>query len=167
VEINPYQSPQSIQDAPAVEPPTAPNSPTYRLYSPGSVTLAGFLGGTIAASVVMAINFARLSRHPAIWQALAIGLATQASLIAIAMVLPADVPASLFTGVTTLLSWGAAKAWIADDYAAHLDRGGRKASAWGAAGIALLCAVGLFVVMISVVFFVVVFVDPTFLDNLE
>ena len=53
--INPYESPQT-----AFEPVNAGKLPSFKLYTPGHVAWATFLGAPLAGSMLLAMNYRRL-----------------------------------------------------------------------------------------------------------
>lgn len=144
---NPYAPPQ-------VQPyggyagygPAAPLA--TRLYTPGHVSLATFLGTPLAGSVIMAMNENRLGRKGTAVKTVLAGIAGTIVLLIISFALPDNFPAFPINIVTLLLMGWIARSRQGATVARHIAAGGRPASGWAAAGIALLC---LFVTIVPLV----------------
>jgi hypothetical protein len=154
--INPYQSPSaSLTDIELDDHPQDQSRPSYKLYSVRSIVLATFLGSPLAGGIVMALNYRRLglpakAMHSAIWSAVA-----TAALIAIAIGMPDDIkiPNMLFLIAQVLAMFIVATKLQGANLSSHQFHGGRLASAWGAAGIAILCSI---VIMIALAGYVLI-----------
>jgi hypothetical protein len=118
-------------------PPEA-SGPPYRLYSPGHVALAAFLGGPIGAFVLLALNYKRLGRGAATAITALCGLVTVAALVALNLKLPESAPALLLGLPVLLVLWLAARMLQGAAFDGHVRQGGEPASGWAAAGFGLL-----------------------------
>lgn len=144
---NPYAPPQVQPHAPgygayggyAGYGPEAPLA--TRLYTPGHVSLATFLGTPLAGSVIMAMNENRLGRKGTAVKMVLAGIAGTIVLLAISFALPDNFPAFPINIGTLLLMGWFARSRQGATVARHIAAGGRPASGWAAAGIALLCLV--------------------------
>src|SRR5437016_9395231 len=82
----PIETPASEAPFHDLEDPSASiERPAYKLHSPGNAFLATFLGGPLAASVILAINYFRVGRAAAAWQAILLGLLTTVLLLTISL----------------------------------------------------------------------------------
>ena len=124
--------------------------PPYKLYSPGQVGLAAFLGGPVGAFFLMALNYARLEKRGAVWLTAGFGLFTTAAIMAISLALPESVPGPIIAMPIFLVLWATARSLQGSAYDAFLRQGGMPASSWAAAGIALLGLVLYFGVFLGV-----------------
>ena len=143
-ELNPYQSPTTTSMASWESAGADGQSrPAYKLYSVGSTLLATFLGSPVAGGVVMAINYKRLGRstaavHSLVWTTLATVV-----IVAVATMMPDNVhiPNGVFVVPQLILMYYLAKLLQGSTIELHQRHGGSLASAWGAVGISILCAV--------------------------
>lgn len=154
---NPYAPPQVQGFAPgyggyAGYGPEAPLA--TRLYTPGHVSLATFLGTPLAGSVIMAMNESRLGRKATALKTALLGIAGTIVLLIISFALPDNFPAFPINIGTLLLMGWIARSRQGATVARHIAAGGRPASGWAAAGIALLCLlvtiVPLFVIFVAI-----------------
>jgi hypothetical protein len=105
------------------------------------VAIASLLGSHFAGSIVMAINYRRMGQSAKAWCALLLGLVTAVGLLTVAVLLP-DSLSTATRGVAIGIVVGMfylAKQLQSRQYEEFLAAGGRKASAWAAAGIGLAC----------------------------
>ncbi len=133
----------SHQDSPDVyKPPRADlterGSGPGKLYSPGQVALAAFLGTPMAGCWLLAQNFTVLGNPGAQRRALIGGVLGTLALIGVALLLPASVPNSVLPIAYTFGLRELAKSLQGAAFAAHLAAGRQKQSSWRAAGIGLL-----------------------------
>ncbi len=155
--VNPY----GVSDSSRFEPETDKSArPQYKLYSVGSIVLAGFLGTFAGAGATMAINYMRLNRFSAAWITMIVAVVATALVLTLAFVLPESVPSSAYLLPQLLVIYFVAEGLQAKLIKEHGKQLGRKASAWGAAGIGLLACV----CVLSTVFVVVWFL-PHPLDS--
>src|SRR5690348_11216666 len=65
VEPNPYQPPANVPAPPPANGPVPPpaQAPTYELYAPNHVVLAGFLGTPMAGCWLLSLNYRRQGRE--------------------------------------------------------------------------------------------------------
>ena len=121
--------------------PVGSNPPEYLLYSPGQIVASYLVGTAIGANVLMAINYRRLGLRWVAWSTLGLAvIATAADLVAaLAWHRP-----PLFSILIGLGGWRRA---MRDGslYDQHTAAGGRRASSWGAVGLALMAFVVLVV----------------------
>jgi hypothetical protein len=113
--------------------------PGYKLHSPGDAALATFLGSPLAGCIVLAINYFKLGRSLAGWQAILLGLLASIALVTLGVKMPAHSPGFLVAVVSLIATYGLAKALQGSIYENHLSEGGEKASGWIAAGIGIAC----------------------------
>lgn len=135
----------------AAPPPASPaDVPDERLFSPGQVTLATFLGAPIAGGLLLAHNYRGLGKAERAWQPLVIGAGVTILLLIISLLLPADSPGAPLTIGTCIGMYYYAKQEQGGAVADHLRAGGAQAS-W-----AMAVATGLISgVLILVLFFAV------------
>jgi hypothetical protein len=149
--INPYGSPD-LAAADHTTPGDAAARPPYKLYSVGSIVLAGFLGSFVAAAATMALNYVRVQRSTAAWIVVAGGAVATVLLMALVFVLPESVPSSAYLLPQLLLIYFLADQLQGKILRRHRSQRGQTASAWGAAGIGLLSCVGIVAVIFAVIF---------------
>lgn len=125
-----------------------------RLYSPGQIAWATFLGAPIAGCVLMALNYKRFGNSTAANVAIVAGLVGTILLLATAFILPENFPSSPIPLACTFAMYQCVKALQGDDYEDRLANGsGSKGSGWVASGVAILC---LLVILIAIIAFVIV-----------
>jgi putative Ca2+/H+ antiporter (TMEM165/GDT1 family) len=134
-------------------PPTTECTPrgSCKLYSPGHVAWATFLGSPIAGCVLLAMNYRRLGDMTAAITALVSGFIVTSLTLVIAFFLPDNFPSSILSMVSTATMYQVAKSLQNNAYERHLAKGGSKASTWGATGVGVLCMVCILVVIFGVV----------------
>jgi hypothetical protein len=86
MEINPYAPPAEPEGGAAAPPAGA--RPSYTLYSPNQVLLAGFLGSPIAAAILVFLDYRRQGRARDATRVLVLGVVGTAAMIGLAVVLP-------------------------------------------------------------------------------
>jgi hypothetical protein len=156
---NPYASPQvpDEQRAASAWPHEAiVHVPRYKLYSPGHVAWATFLGTPIAGCVLLAMNYWRLGEPKSGRLAVVWGLVATTCLLAIAFVLPENFPSGILPAAYTFGMFGIAKSLQGDIVARHLNSGGSTASAWRATGVGLMCLGGVLALVFAVAIVLVV-----------
>ena len=131
--------------------PTSP-APTYKLYSPGQIGLAAFLGTPLAAAILVYRDLKRLGDPLRARNALLLGLGTTAMLMVLAFTLP-DAIGRPLPGIFAVAYWQLAKGQVGPRFQAHLVARGAKESGWAAAGVALLVAVGVAAVIVPIALF--------------
>jgi len=114
-----------------------------KLYSPGQVAGAAFLGSPIAGFWLVAGNYRALERTGAARQSLAWGVLATIGVFAIALALPPSWPDHLLPLAYTEATRQAAKRLQGAAFQAHVDAGGAKQSSWRvlALGVEFLVAV--------------------------
>ncbi len=134
-----------------LEAPVVPAPPPYGLYTVGGVTLAAFLGGPIAGSVLIAINEKRLGRREVARNALLLGFLGTAALVGLGAALPdaaaKGLPIGSIFGMRQI-----ALGLFGPRLEAHTKAGGKLVSLWHAAGVGLLALVAQLAVVLVVVF---------------
>jgi hypothetical protein len=164
MDINPYQAPQTVNTSTPVD-AQSPDAPSYKLFSPRDAGLATFMGGPLGGAAIIAMNYGRLGRaSERLFTCLGGGFATLL-IFGLSFVLPDSFPALGLNLGITFAAWAIAKSLQQTDYDAHLSRGGRKASAWLAAGIGLLCALAMVIAIVGLVL-VASLLDPSILEEL-
>ena len=139
-------SPQVSSDAPP---------PAYRLYTPGQVTLATFLGAPVAGSVLLASNARRLRSRSSPGLTVAFGVAGTLLLFALAYLLPDNVPSTVLPIGYTVAMYQVARQLQGFRVDSHLAAGGRKRSWWAAAGIGLA-----FMILVLLIAFAIALLLP-------
>jgi hypothetical protein len=141
---NPYAAPAPGAYAP-VDARAAPGLPlaTRReaaLYPPSHVALATFLGSPFGGAVLMAINEHRVGRTGVAVKTLLAGFFGTGVLFALASMLPDGIPRFPISLGPLWLMAAIAKGRQDAFVRQHIAMGGKRASAWAAAGIGLLSA---------------------------
>jgi hypothetical protein len=132
------QTASAIPEAPtfpiaAVAPP-----PPYRLYTPGSVGIATFLGSPAAGGALMAMNYARLGRRQAAVNVMVGTVVATVALIAVGIFLVSGAVGSAIGTACLIGMIQFAKSLQEKPIAAHLAAGGKTASNWKAIGVGVL-----------------------------
>jgi hypothetical protein len=135
----------------SVEPPEKSAPPLYALHTVGGVTLASFLGGPLAGSVLIAINERRLGRPEVARNAVLLGALGTAALFGLGAVLPdaatKGLPIGSIIGMRQI-----ALGLFGPRLEEHKKAGGKLVSLWHAAGVGLIGAVAEVAVVLAVVF---------------
>jgi hypothetical protein len=153
--LNPYQSPTASLDClPEPAGIDGASRPAYKLYTVRSITLATFLATPIAGGVVMAINYRRLGRDTAAIHAVVWTIVATVTIIVLSMLVPDDahIPDAAYFAPQLFGMYVLAKQLQGHTIDTHRLHGGALASAWGAAGIALLVGLVIGMIIIGVVF---------------
>jgi hypothetical protein len=147
---NPYAPPKApLESGPS--PHAGEEAPTSRLYSPGQVAFAAFLGGPFAGAWFIAANQRALGRGQRATTALVLGGVATALLIGLAVILPEDVPTLVFTLGVCGAAAAIAHQMFGADLQRHKDAGGELGS-WGrVVGFGLLWGVAVAAVAVGVV----------------
>ena len=112
-------------------------TPTYSLYTMWSVLVANFFGSLLGSGIVLAINYRRLGRPAAAFNALlGFGFASFA-LIPLAYFSPEEIPSAVYWLPQVIAVYAVAKGLQGDALNRHRWAGGPLASSWGAFGIGL------------------------------
>jgi hypothetical protein len=125
--------------------------PTYRLYSPGQIALASFLGAPLAACWLWSHNYRRLGEARRATRCLIWGVAGTAILVTIAFFLPEHFPSTVIPIGYTVGLYQVAKQSFGTAITQHLAAGGRPGSWWAVVGVGVagLCIVLAVIVGIS------------------
>lgn len=149
-DLNPYAAPPAGVAADDLSVDAGrPSAPGYKLFSVGAIVLATFLGSPVAGTVLMAVNYWRLGRKSAAGISIAAGFLATASIFAVAAALPEETPNSPFIVAQLLGMYFVARAFQDGLVSQHRRTHGRLASMWAAAGISLLVAVPLGLVLFA------------------
>jgi hypothetical protein len=127
------------------------NSPSHKLYSPGQIALAAFLGSPLAACWFWSRNYRQLSQPRSATQCLIWGVVGTAILLTVSFFLPERFPnAAIPIGYTVGLHQ-AAKQIHGNTVTQHLLVGGRLGSWWVVVGISFVCLLIALAVIFGVV----------------
>lgn len=120
------------------------------IYSPQGVAIGTFLGGPLATTALMAMNFSRVGDDRKRNLAILIGAAASIGLIAMALAIPDGVGNSIPL-LNTAIGYGIAKSQH-DKLEAQVGATLPEASRWKAAGIGLVCLLATGCVVFGVAF---------------
>lgn len=137
-ETNPFAAPESDIGTGGYD-ELAEGVGNFKLYSPGQVAWATFLGSPLAGCAVMAANYFRLKKNNSAVTMLFFGLLVSVGLSVIAIVGSANLPGTLVSTTGILVLYSVAKGLQGPTYQRHRAAGGPQASSWGATGIAVAC----------------------------
>ena len=96
---------------PQPPPPFAVPPPADRLYSPGDVALATFLGAPAAGGVVLALNYRKWGQKPLAAATVAVGVVVTAILGWLAWIVPSYIPSVVFLAPQVIGGYLVAK-WL-------------------------------------------------------
>jgi len=130
-------------------------SPIHKLYSPGQIALAAFLGSPLAGCWFWSRNYLRLGQSSSSTQCLIWGAVGTVALLAISFFLPERFPDQAIPIGYTFGLLQAAKHTHGSIVAQHLSAGGRLGSWWAVVGISLL-----FLVIVLAILFGVILLLP-------
>lgn len=147
----PHALPPSGASAPALPLgyATAPAA-QYALYSPGATGLATFLGGPIAGTAIMAMNYRRLGRSASATKTILWGVLGTAGLIALSFAIGNRAPGLSLAIVPVVVVLQLARSLQGETFSRHKVAGGKVASMWKAAGIGIASMVGLLAIIVSI-----------------
>ena len=120
-----------------------------KLYSPGQMAWATFLGAPVAGCLLLAFNNWRLGNQSSARVAVAFGVVSTILLLVLAFVLPEKFPNKVIPAVYTIGMFHAAKSLQGNAFESHVARGGATASTWKATGVGVMCLVGVLVVIFA------------------
>lgn len=138
---NPYTPPADNSIAPS----------RIKLYSPGQIAWATFLGAPIAGCWLLALNYRRFDDAMAANRALIFGSIGTILLLALAFFLPERFPNFVLPAAYTFGMYQYAKTLRGKVYMDRLSNDCRKGSGWVATGIGILCSIVILVVLFAVV----------------
>lgn len=115
-----------------------PVASAARLYSSRQIYLASFLGGPMAAAWIMSRNFRALSEQAQATRLLWQGLAVTFAVIAVALVLPEQVPRYIWPITYSVLIYQYARAVFDARYKRHLSEAGALGSWWMVVAVSLI-----------------------------
>jgi hypothetical protein len=116
-------------------------TPIHKLYSPGQIALAAFLGSPLAACWFWSRNYQRLGQPSSSTQCLIWGTVGTIALLAISFFLPERFPNQVIPMGYTFGLLQAARQVHGSIVTKHLSAGGRLGSWWAVVGISLLILV--------------------------
>lgn len=122
-----------------------------KLYSPGHIAWATFLGAPIAGCVLLALNYRRFGKSTSANLALVTGFIGTGLLLVIAFFLPDNFPNSILPAAYTFGMYQCVKSLQGKAYEHHVANGGIKASAWAATGIGILSLLCIFAALVAVI----------------
>ncbi|MEX0652825.1 MAG: hypothetical protein WD534_02245 [Phycisphaeraceae bacterium] len=147
---------------PSTEPPQPAVPAAIRLHTPTAAGLATFLGGSLAGTWILAVNYHRLGATRERTMVIAIGLFVTVAVFGLAMVVPDTVPGAVFYLPLFLGYYYAAKSAQGEAVEQHRAGGGQIASLWAAAGAGVV----FLIVQVIVVVLLVVMALALFGDGL-
>lgn len=144
---NPYAPPRSDDAAP--EDVDGDGRPRYKLYSPRHIGIATFLGTPLGGLFVHSLNLRRRGQGVAATNAVLVGAGLTAAMILIGFVLPEAVGRALpIAAVIGIMQYAKREEPL---FLEHLHCGGQAESGWKAAGIGLLSAIVVLMVLVPLV----------------
>jgi len=146
---NPYAPPNAEVRDPAD--PVARSALDYRLYSPGQLAFAAFLGSPMAAAWFASNNFKALGQRHSAQRALLLGVAATLVMLLIAAVLPENFPSSVFPLSYTAVVYVLAKSQFGRIVTTHTNAGGPLGSSWRVAGVSMLIVLAVLGVFVGFV----------------
>ncbi len=150
-EHNPYAAPNAV-----VAEPVAMHAPSGApLFKLSGIGVATFFGTLMAGGLLMALNERALGRPERVWPTLALSFGASVVVMALAWMLPAQVPSIVFTVVQLIAITHVAKAHQGTQIDARIASGLPMCSNWRAFGISLLVLVGILALMMLGVFAVI------------
>jgi hypothetical protein len=123
-----------------------------KLYSPGQVSGAAFLGGPLAGCWLMATNYSEFGNQGARRQTLIWGVLGTLVAIGLSLVLPARFPNAVLPAVYAIALRQVANRLQGPKFEEHLAAGGEKHSSWRVVGITLVCLVVFLVMCVPFLF---------------
>jgi hypothetical protein len=115
-----------------------PDGRAEKLYSSRQIYMAAFLGGPLAAAWFMSRNYRALADEPRSRHLLWLGLAVTITVIAVALVLPQQVPRYLWPITYSVVIYQYARTLFDGPYQRHLAHAGAKGSWWAVLGVSLV-----------------------------
>ena len=146
----PAASWQPVQAGPAAWNPALSAPPAYRLYDASAVAMAALFGGSIAGTILMALNDARLGKVGKGLLEVVLGVIGTALVILVGWNQRAG--SSALGVVLFVCTWQAARIVQSKDVEGHIARGGRLGSRWLAFGIGIATLAVLFGVVFAVAY---------------
>ncbi len=133
---NPYAAPQvqGVYDR-SLESPARLD---VALYTSRHVALATFLGTPLGGAVLLALNEHRIGRTKAAATTLMAGVVATGFLLTLGMILPENIPTFPISLGSLFIMSAIAKARQRTFVEQHVAAGGKRGSAWAAAGIGIL-----------------------------
>jgi hypothetical protein len=139
-----YQPPRSD-----VSPGEGPPLANPKLYSIRQIAAATFVGTPLAGAILMGANYRALGQHTHRRNTLIAGVVATAVVFALAFMLPERFPNFVLPLAYVLGIQAAATQLQGAAIAAHLAKGGERASNWHVVGIAVACLAALVAVAVG------------------
>jgi hypothetical protein len=139
-----------LPDPPPSDHPLPPGVvvvPTYKLYSPGQMGLAAFIGTPVAGTLLLGRNFSRLGNRRAAWISYVLGVLATAMVMVVAFAVP-RFPSMFGLGGIAII-WALGSTLQGPQFQRHLETGGRRASSWAAVGLSLLSTLIVFAIVVA------------------
>jgi len=149
---HPSQRPPSDPGAAmvSVDAATGP-APAYRLYSASAVDVATLCGSIFAGLLLMSLNFRALGEDDRARRTLTLAaVVSVVTFVTIGLIPPTvPIPTSVYHGAQVLVAHLYVTRVQGDRLGRHVATGGRLYSKWRAAGIGLLCALGIVALFVA------------------
>lgn len=129
-----------------------PASQEGKLFSPGQVALASFLGLPVAGCFLVSHNCRTLGQSHLVSKVWAIGIAITLASMALSMFVPDNFPNLPIPIALTIASFYYAKSLHGETYERHIILGGQRASTWTAVGFGVLGLVICLVILFGILF---------------
>jgi hypothetical protein len=129
-----------------------PVSQAGKLFSPGQVALASFLGMPLAGCFLIAHNCKTLGQVKLVSKVWSIGTAVSVGTMVLSMFVPDNFPSLPIPIALTIGSFYYAKSLHGEDYERHILSGGQRASTWAAAGFGVLGLIICLVLVFGILF---------------
>jgi hypothetical protein len=125
-----------------------------KVYSPGQVAGAAFVGSPIAGCILLASNFSLFGAPDQRRRALIGGILATIAVIALGFFLPPDFPNAVMPAAYTTALLYFANRTQASDIEAFIASGGSKHSHWRVFGIGLFWMLVVVILLFTVIYFV-------------
>jgi hypothetical protein len=110
--------------------------PRYKLFDVSNITLASFLGGPLAGSILLGINYQRLGDQGKAWSSYLCGAAVMAAACGLGFVIPHGVQYPIAIGLIAAMRQ-VAERLQGPAIAKHVDTGGKLATKWIGFGVGM------------------------------
>jgi hypothetical protein len=110
--------------------------PRYKLFDVGNITLASFLGGPLAGSILLGLNYQRLGDQGKAWSSYLCGAAVMAAAAGLGFVIPHGVQYPIAIGLIVAMRQ-VAERLQGPAISKHVDAGGKLATKWIGFGVGM------------------------------
>jgi len=110
--------------------------PRYKLFDVANITLAAFLGGPLAGSILLGVNYQRLGDQGKAWSSYLCGAAVMAAACGLGFVIPHGVQYPIAIGLIAAMRQ-VAERLQGPAIAKHVDAGGKLATKWIGFGVGM------------------------------